>query len=262
MTKVITISNQKGGVGKTTTAVNVAAGLAALEKKVLLMDMDPQGNASQGVGYHASQEKDVYYALCLTQESQVTKELIAECVLKTELPYLNVMICSQKLAGLEFELVNQEQRQYRLKMILDLIKEDFDYVMIDSPPALGLLTINSLVAADSVLIPLQCEYYALTGLVELIKTIELVKKSFNSLLTIEGVLFTMFDKRLRLSNQVVKEVKNEFRGPIFETKIPRNVKVSESSSYGQPILLYDALSLGAQTYLTLAKEIIDESKKR
>ncbi len=258
MGKIITISNQKGGVGKTTTAVNVSAGLSALEKKVLLIDMDPQGNASQGVGYHALQPIGTYELVCLTEdESGLDEKNINKAILDTKIPFLKIITCSQSLAGLEVELIRVKNREDRLKQVLDIVKNDYDYIIIDSPPSLGLLTLNSLVAADSILIPLQCEYYALTGLVELMNTINLVQKNFNSNLKLEGVLFTMYDKRLKLSNQVVDEVKNVYEGRIFETIIPRNVKISESPSFGEPIILYDALSLGAQRYLSLAKEIYD-----
>lgn len=241
-------------MGKTTTSVNTAAGLAALEKKVLLVDMDPQANASQGVGYVTQQEHDVYTTLCLTDDT-LLKGDVEKAVYDTEISFLKIMPCSQNLAGLELELSDREEKEKRLLQILSLVSEDYDYILIDSPPSLNLLTVNILSAATSVLIPIQCEYYALTGLAELLKIVGLVKKNFNPNLEIEGALLTMYDSRLNLARQVAEDVRSSFSGRVFETVIPRSVKISEAPSFGKPILLYDAMSPGASRYLQLAKEI-------
>ena len=256
MTKIIAVCNQKGGVGKTTTSINTAASLATLEKKVLIIDLDPQSNASQGLGFSIKQENDIYTALSWTDED-FGPEQIRPIIQKTELKFLDIAPCSQDLAGLEVELNEWEGKEKRLLKILDLIKHDYEFILLDSPPSLNLLTINVLTAADSVLIPIQCEFYALAGLAELIKIIRLVQKNFNKRLSIEGALLTMYDARLNLSRQVMEDVKANFSGKVFNTVIPRNVKLSEAPSYGKPAILYDVTSTGAVSYLELAKEIVN-----
>jgi chromosome partitioning protein len=261
MGKVIAICNQKGGVGKTTTAINLTANFAALEKKTLLIDMDPQGNASQGLGYLESQEEDIHEALELAESPDtITKEALKKFVLKTDLDYLNVITSGPDLAVMEMELVQKMSREHRLSRITNLLKEDFEYIIIDAPPSLNLLTLNVLTAADSVLIPVQCEYYALQGLAELFNTIRLVQKNLNNHLNIEGALLTMYDNRLSLSRQVAEEVRNVIPERVFKVMIPRNVKLSEAPSHGKPVILYDVKSAGAQAYMKLAEEIINGVK--
>lgn len=254
MSRIIAACNQKGGVGKTTTCVNTSAALAAMEKKVLLVDMDPQGNATQGMGLEPSDE-DIYDALVLA-EKNVTASQIHPFIKKTSMPYLDILPCSRSLAGLEVQLITQKDREKRLYKVLRAVRDEYDYILIDSPPSLSVLTLNVLAAADSVLIPIQCEYYALQGLAELLNTIRLVQQSMNPRLTIEGALLTMYDGRLNLSKQVVEDVQNTFSEKVFKTIIPRSVKLSEAPSFGKPILLYDALSTGAIRYMELAKEVL------
>ena len=250
MGKIITIANQKGGVGKTTTAVNLAASLAVAEKKTLLIDVDPQGNACSGLGI--SKEglvKTIYNVL-------IGEEEMANIILHTELEYLHIAPANSHLTGAEIELVGALARETRLKNAVKSIVDDYDYVLIDCPPSLGLLTVNSLTAADSVLIPLQCEFYAMEGLTQLLRTISLIRQQLNPDLAIEGILLTMFDKRNNISHQVAQEVREHFDGQIFASAIPRNVRLSESPSFGKPVLLYDIGCNGASSYLDLAKEIM------
>lgn len=252
MVKVIAIANQKGGVGKTTTAVNLSACLAELGKKVLLVDIDPQGNSTSGLGFNKSQIKRCAY------DALVNDVAIDSLLLSTQVPGLSLLPATIQLAGSEIELVSVMSRENRLKKALDKVKYNFDYVLIDCPPSLGLLTINALTAANSVLIPIQCEFYALEGLTQLMNTISLVQKNLNPALSLEGVVLTMFDARTNLSIQVVDEVKSHLRHKVYQTIIPRNVRLSEAPSHGQPVILYDPKSKGAEVYFDLAKEVIGD----
>lgn len=250
MAQVVCIANQKGGVGKTTTAVNLSASLAVAEKKTLLIDIDPQGNATSGCGAQREEASQSIYQALIDQVP--LKDLLRD----TELNFLKIIPSNIDLIGAEVELVPFPDREIRLKNALKEIKREFDFLIIDCPPSLGLLTVNSLTAADSVLIPLQCEYYPMEGLSQLLKTIDLIKIRLNPELKIQGILLTMFDKRNNISHQVSEEVRKHFGSLVFNTVIPRNVRLSESPSFGKPIILYDAGSRGAESYLDLAKEIL------
>lgn len=257
MAKVIAVSNQKGGVGKTTTAVNLSASIAACERKVLLIDLDPQGNASQGLGYNEIQDEDIYEALEAAENPEaVTLDLLKGIIKPTALKFMHLIPSSPGLAGLEMNLVTAPQRERRLQRVVQALQHEYEYILIDSPPSLNLLTINALTAANSVLIPVQCEYYAMQGLAELFNTIRLVQKNLNPTLQIEGALLTMYDSRLTLSKQVMDEVKSCFSEKIFKTAIPRNVKLAESPSHGKPVILYDIASAGSKSYMSLAEELL------
>ena len=253
MGKVISVANQKGGEGKTTTAVNLSALLAKKGKKVLLIDTDPQGNATSGVGVEKTVSFSVYDVLVDDVEIENTLQM-------TEMKNLDVCPSNINVAGAEVQLVSKENREYKLKEKIEKIKNDYDYIIIDCPPSLGLVTLNAFTASDSVLIPIQCEYYALEGLGQLINTINLVKRRLNKELVIEGALLTMYDARTNLSNQVVKEVKNYFDDKVYKTVIPRNVKLSEAPSYGMPICMYDARSKGSRCYDKFVKEFIKKNE--
>lgn len=250
MARTICIANQKGGVGKTTTSVNLSAALAALGKKVLLVDMDPQGNASSGVGMkkHEYQDRTVYNLL-------IGEKSVDECRLQTNVPNLDIITATPDLVGAEIELVDAERREMKLKDALSTIKDQYHYILIDCPPSLGLITLNSLSAADTFLVPLQCEYFALEGLSQLLNTAGLIKKGLNTELKIEGIVLTMFDVRNNLSHQVVSEINTHFGDKVFQAVIPRNVRLSEAPSYGQSIIQYDPKSIGAIRYMELAKEL-------
>ena len=248
MGKVIAISNQKGGVGKTTTTINLAASLTALEKKVLIIDADPQANATSGLGI-----EEVNYSTYHLLEHSVD---VRECIQKTTSPNLDLIPSHIDLVAAEIELVDRDKREYMLKKALDVVKSEYDYIIIDCAPSLGLITVNALTAADSVVIPIQCEYFALEGLGKLLNTIKGIQQHHNKELDIEGLLLTMYDSRLRLSNQVLDEVNNHFPQMVFKTIITRNVRLSEAPSFGETIIQYDAASKGAENYLNLAREFL------
>lgn len=260
MSKVIAVCNQKGGVGKTTTAVNLAASFAALEKKTLLIDMDPQGNASQGLGFMESQEIDIHEVLDMADNpDNMTLENLKPAIADTTLDYLKVITSGPDLAVMEIELVNAMSREHRLERIIKVLKDEFEFIIIDAPPSLNLLTLNVLTAATSVLIPVQCEYYALQGMTELFKTIREVQKNLNANLKIEGALLTMFANN-NLSKQVAEEVRENLADTVFQTVIPRNVRLSEAPSHGKPVILYDVQSSGSQSYMKLAEEILNKDR--
>jgi len=252
MARIIAIANQKGGVGKTTTAVNLSAALGALEKRVLIVDADPQANATSGLGLNPEQALEGTYELI--EGAKDARSLVQS----TDAPGVSIIPAHLDLVAVELEIIDQPKREFFLKKALEAIKEDYDYIIIDCAPSLGLITLNALTAANSILVPIQCEYYALEGLGKLLNTIKKVQELHNPDLEIEGLLLTMFDSRLRLSNQVADEVRNHFEGLVFESVIHRNVKLSEAPSYGENILTYDAGSKGAENYLTLAQEILEK----
>lgn len=253
MSKVIAIANQKGGVGKTTTAINLAASMAALEYKTLVVDADPQANSTSGLGLNPKEVEISIYE-CMVDNIDVT-----EAITETDIDFLHILPSHIDLVGAEVEMVSIERREERMRDALKKIKKDYDFIIIDCSPSLGLITINALTAADSVIIPVQCEYFALEGLGKLLNTIKIIQTRLNKNLEIEGILLTMYDVRLRLSNQVVEEVKTHFKKIVFDTIIPRNIKLSESPSFGVPAIAHDAESKGAISYLNLAKEIMTKN---
>ena len=250
MSKIIAVANQKGGVGKTTTSVNLGAGMATLGKRVLLVDIDPQGNTTSGVGVNKADVANCIYDILINEVDP------ADTILETMIDGLHIIPATIQLAGAEIELVSTISRELRLKKALNAVKGNYDYIIIDCPPSLGILTINSLTAADSVIIPIQCEYYALEGLSQLLNTVRLVQKNLNPHLMIEGVLLNMLDARTNLGIQVIEEVKKYFQEKVYRTIIPRNIRLSEAPSHGQSIITYDPRSKGAEVYLELAKEVI------
>lgn len=252
MSRVIAIANQKGGVGKTTTAINLGASLAVAERRTLIVDIDPQANASSGLGLERSAASPNIYDVLVRNQS-----LKAATHKEIHFPFLDLVPSTRDLVGAEIEMVGMMARETVLKRAMDEIKEDYDYVLVDCPPSLGLLTLNTLTAADSVLIPIQCEFYALEGLSQLLNTVRLVQRALNPSLAIEGVLLTMFDRRLNLSRQVAADAREYFGSKVFKTAIPRNVRLAEAPSFGEPIVQYDVLSTGAQSYLSLARELLD-----
>jgi len=252
MGKIISVVNQKGGVGKTTTAVNLAACLGVLEKKVLIVDMDPQGNATSMSSIKAESFNTIYDMMA---DSNVN------AIYPTDLPFLKIIPCNKELTGAEIELLQAEEREFVLRQTLEKVKNKFDFIIIDSPPSLNILTVNNLVASDEVIIPMQCEYFALEGLSRIIETINNIKE-INANLEIGGILLTMYDKRVKLTYEVENDVREHFGDSVFETVIPRNVKLSESPSYGTPIILYDISSIGAKAYLELAEEFLKKQRRR
>jgi len=253
MTKIVALANQKGGVGKTTTAINLGASVAACERKVLIVDLDPQANATSGVGLSKNEEQSMYPVL-------VDGAPMRDIIRATELPTLSIAPSSVDLVGAEIELREAIGREFHLRKALADVKGDFDYVLIDSPPSLGLLTINALTAADSVLVPMQCEYFALEGISQLLSTIERVRDAVNPALEIEGIALTMYDERMNLSRQVAEEVRTHFGEKVYKTVIPRNVRLGEAPSFGKPIILYDIRSRGSEAYLNLAREFIQRAE--
>ena len=255
MGKIIALANQKGGVGKTTTTINLAASLATLEKTVLVVDADPQANASSGLGVNL-QEVDCSLYECLTDHADVR-----DAIYTTDIEGLDIIPSHIDLVGAEIEMLNMENRERMVSKILEPLRGEYDYILIDCSPSLGLITVNSLTAADSIIIPVQCEYFALEGISKLLNTIKIIKQKLNPKLEIEGFLLTMYDSRLRLANQIFDEVKRHFQELVFKTVIQRNVKLSESPSHGLPVILYDADSTGSKNHLALAKEIINKNEK-
>ena len=256
MGKIIAITNQKGGVGKTTTAVNLAASMAKLGKKILLVDLDPQGNATSGLGINKQELESSTYELLLGEAS------IKDAVIKTEFPRLSLLPSSIDLAAAELDLSDIQKKEFILKDILKKQRQNYDFIMIDCPPSLNTLTINAMCAADSAIVPIQCEYYALEGLSQLLRTIELVTERMNDELSIEGILFTMYDGRTNLSQEVVENVKSNLDMHIYKTMIPRNVRLAEAPSFGMPVIQYDPRSAGAESYMKLAREVIKDNKKK
>jgi len=253
MTKIISIANQKGGVGKTTTAINVSSLLAAAEKKTLLVDIDPQSNSSSGLSI-TNHKPSIYEVL-------IGAENVQNAIIDSHMPFMDLLPSNINLVGAEIEMIDLEGREKILKNALSVISQRYDYIIIDCPPSLGILTLNALTASDSVLIPVQCEYFALEGLGQLLNTINIVKKHYNPGLEIEGVLLTMFDTRLKLSHQVADEVRKYFGEKVYSTVINRNVRISEAPSYGKPIILYDAISTGAQNYMAFTAELLERNSK-
>ncbi len=253
MSKIIALANQKGGVGKTTTTINLAASLAVLEKKVLIVDVDPQANATSGIGFDLKKLEISIYECFIGGANP------KDAILKTEIENLYLLPSHIDLVGAEIEMLEIEDREYILKKIMNEIKEDYDYILVDCSPSLGLLTLNALVASDSVIIPVQCEYFALEGLGKLLNTIQMIQKNINTELSIEGFLLTMYDARLRLANHVATEVRSHFETMVFDTIIQRNIKLSEAPSYGMPAVQYDANSKGAINYLNLARELLERN---
>lgn len=253
MAKIVSLANQKGGVGKTTTAINLGASIAACERRVLVVDLDPQANATSGLGLNKNEERSMYPVLVEGMDMR-------EIVRPTELATLSIAPSSVDLVGAEIELGAAENREFRLRDAVATVEQDYDYILIDSPPSLGLLTINGLCAAESVLVPLQCEYFALEGISQLMTTIERVREALNPLLDIEGIVLTMYDERMNLARQVAEEVRGHFGAKVYETVVPRNVRLGEAPSFGKPIILYDIRSRGSEAYVSLAKEFIQRAE--
>lgn len=255
MGKIISVANQKGGVGKTTTTINLSAALAEKGKKVLIIDIDPQGNTSSGFGVDKNQKEDTVYELILGYST------INEAIIRQVITNIDLIPSNVNLAGAEIELIDHKHKEAILKKELDFVKDDYDYIMIDCPPSLNVLTVNAMVASDTVLVPIQCEFYALEGLSQLIHTVNLVRERLNRKLDIEGIVFTMYDSRTNLSQQVVENVKENVTQHVYETMIPRNVRLAEAPSYGEPITIYDPKSVGAEAYRSLAEELMNNQKK-
>ncbi len=256
MAKIISVVNQKGGVGKTTTAVNLAAALGLQKQSVLMVDIDPQGNCTSGFGIEKQTLENSSY------EVLIDREPARNAILTTKFKNVDILPASMDLAGAELELVDIPGRQARLKEALDTVRDDYDYILLDCPPSLGLITLNALTASDSFLVPIQCEYYALEGLSQLLNTVKTIKRLYNPSIDLEGVVLTMFDPRLNLTQQVVAEVKKYFPNKVFETAIPRNVRLSEAPSFGMPVLYYDRGSKGSMAYIALARELIQKNRNR